>query len=170
MEDGGGGFDVDAADDEARRQRSRQRFFRREEGSIRFAQETADRCQQLTDDMVRRWCGGICVCMCGASARSGAAGPNQMVCCQGTVFRAHEGSNGLRCLSTPWAIINSLRMHAPTAAIFAFPAATKRSNSALSSGLKRMPVSAGSYSAWRRRALPALDTEYDDERELTRYV
>src|SRR5262245_9740332 len=49
-------------------------------------------------------------------------------------------------------------MHAPTAAIFALPAATSRSSSAWSRGFKRIAVSAGRYSALRSRALPALDS------------
>src|ERR671929_929254 len=49
-------------------------------------------------------------------------------------------------------------MHAPTAAIFAFPAPTNRAYSALSRGLKRIAVRVGRYSALRSRALPALDS------------
>ena len=55
--------------------------------------------------------------------------PNQMVCCQEANFDPQFGSNGERLLRTPWAIIKSLRMHAPTAAIFDSPAATSRSQS-----------------------------------------
>jgi hypothetical protein len=49
-------------------------------------------------------------------------------------------------------------------------AVTSRSKSALKRGLKRIAASAGRSSARRSRALPALDMDYDDERELTRYV
>ncbi len=49
-------------------------------------------------------------------------------------------------------------MQAPTAALLAFPAPTRRSYSDLITGLKRMAVSAGRYSALRSRALPALDS------------
>src|SRR5262245_9057220 len=48
------------------------------------------------------------------------APPNQIACCQGAFFEAQSGSKGARFLSTPWQGITSLRMHAPTAAIFGF--------------------------------------------------
>jgi hypothetical protein len=50
-----------------------------------------------------------------------------MVCCQGGYFVAHDGSNGARFFSTPQAISSRLRRHAPTAALFAFPAPSRRS-------------------------------------------
>src|SRR5204862_4053168 len=49
-------------------------------------------------------------------------------------------------------------MHAPTACIRGLPAATSRSKNALRTGLNRMAVSVGRYSAARSRALPAFDS------------
>lgn len=49
-------------------------------------------------------------------------------------------------------------MHAPRAAIRGLPAATGRSKNALTTGLNRIAVSVGSYSALRSRGLPALES------------
>lgn len=54
-----------------------------------------------------------------------------MPCCQVVVFEAHSGSDGRRFLSTPWQIITSLGMRAPTACTFGLPAPTSRAKKAL---------------------------------------
>src|SRR5437762_603071 len=54
--------------------------------------------------------------------------------------------------------MTSFRMHAPTACIRGLPAATGREKNALRTGLNRMAVGVGRYSAARGRALPAFDS------------
>jgi hypothetical protein len=49
-------------------------------------------------------------------------------------------------------------MHAPTACIFGFPAATSRSKNPRRVGLNRIPVNVGRYSDFRSRAFPAFDS------------
>src|SRR5882757_8889485 len=52
--------------------------------------------------------------------------------------------------------MTSFRMHAPTACIFGFPAANSFSKNPLRTGLNRIAVRVGRYSAFRSRAFPAL--------------
>src|SRR2546421_629847 len=54
--------------------------------------------------------------------------------------------------------MTSLRMHAPTACTFGFPAATRRSKNPWRTGLNRTAVSVGRYRAFRSRAFPDFDS------------
>src|SRR5581483_1648229 len=54
--------------------------------------------------------------------------------------------------------MTSFRMHAPTACILGFPAATSRSKNPLRTGLNWIAVRVGRYGAFRSRAFPDLDS------------
>jgi hypothetical protein len=74
------------------------------------------------------------------------------------ILDAHAGSNGARFLSTPWQIMTGFRMHAPTACIVGFPAATSLSKNPLRAGLDRIAGRVGRSRAVRSRGLPAFDS------------